>query len=103
MKDPAVGYDPLLVERMRAVLLACRRRGIAIITNMGAANPTAAAAKTQEIARSLGLGSLKIASVTGDDVLDVLKQGDYNIEETGGRVKATRLARSVAILNAVRN
>ena len=39
LKDPAQGYDPLLVERMRAVLPACRAKGIRIITNMGAANP----------------------------------------------------------------
>src|ERR1700712_3397757 len=55
MKDPDAGYDPLLDARMLAVLPACVRNGIRIVTNMGAANPAAAAAKVRDIARSLGL------------------------------------------------
>ena len=55
MKNPDSGYDPLLEERMRAVLPICAAKGIKIVTNMGAANPQAAARKTAEIARSLGL------------------------------------------------
>ncbi|MEW6643925.1 MAG: acyclic terpene utilization AtuA family protein [Pseudomonadota bacterium] len=86
LRDPAAGYDPLLRERMTAVLPICRAKGIKIVTNMGAANPLAAAERTREIARSLGLGGLKIASVTGDDVLEVVKAGNYRIEETGGVV-----------------
>ncbi|MBE0590399.1 MAG: acyclic terpene utilization AtuA family protein, partial [Hydrogenophaga sp.] len=36
--DPQAGYDPMLQARMRAVLPACVRNGVTIITNMGAAN-----------------------------------------------------------------
>src|SRR5690349_5340626 len=53
--DPEGGYDPLLEERMRAVLPACAARGIRIVTNMGAANPVAAAKKVAAIAASLGV------------------------------------------------
>ncbi len=67
--DAAAGFDPLLLERMRAVLPACAARGIRIITNMGAANPTAAAAAVADLARRLGLHGLRIAAVSGDDVL----------------------------------
>ena len=52
MKNPDSGYDPLLEERMRAVLPLCASKGIKIVTNMGAANPEAAARKTAEIACS---------------------------------------------------
>jgi hypothetical protein len=55
---------------MRAVLPACRANGVKIVTNMGAANPLAAAAMTRSIARAAGLTPLRIAAVTGDDVLD---------------------------------
>ena len=55
MKNPDSGYDPLLEERMRAVLPVCAGKGIKIVTNMGAANPVAAARRTAEIAKSLGL------------------------------------------------
>jgi hypothetical protein len=50
---------------------------------MGAANPRAAAARTAEIARELGLPGLKIAAVEGDDVLEMLLAGDYRIEDNG--------------------
>src|ERR1700733_4046916 len=86
--DPESGYDPLLEARMRAVLPVARRNGVRIVTNMGAANPLAAARKTAAIARELGLGGLKIAAVTGDDVLEVVRRGDYRFEESGDAVSS---------------
>jgi hypothetical protein len=102
MKNPDSGYDPLLEERMRAVLPACAARGIKIVTNMGAANPVAAARKTAEIAKSLGLSSLKIAAVTGDDVLEACKDGDLPIMEFEGTIKqlGNRLLSANAYLGA---
>ncbi|MDT3231049.1 acyclic terpene utilization AtuA family protein [Pseudomonas sp. rhizo25] len=75
ISDPQGGYDPLLGERMRRVLpfvgrLAGRRR-LRVITNMGAANPLAAAIEVRRIASELGLG-LKVVAVVGDDVLHAL-------------------------------
>ncbi|WP_342111882.1 acyclic terpene utilization AtuA family protein [Methylobacterium sp. SI9] len=83
MRDPDGGYDPLLDARMRAVLVPCRERRIRIVTNMGAANPIAAAEKTRAIAKELGLTGLKIAAVTGDDLLDAVRAGDFMLEESG--------------------
>lgn len=102
LKDPSKGYDPLLADRMQAVLGLCHAKGIRIITNMGAANPAAAAARTREIARSLGLHGLKIAAVSGDDVLAELKSGDHRIEETGAPVSsmADKLVSANAYLGA---
>jgi hypothetical protein len=85
MKNPDTGYDPLLEERMRAVLPVCAAKGIKIVTNMGAANPLAAARKTASLARSMGL-SLKIAAVTGDDVLAACRQSDLPIMEFDGGI-----------------
>ena len=73
-RDPALGYDPFLEARMRAVLAACRRRGIRVVTNAGAANPASAAAMVAGVARELGLDGLRVAAVLGDDVLDVLRR-----------------------------
>jgi len=102
MKNPEGGYDPLLEERMRMVLPVCASRGIKIVTNMGAANPEAAARKTLEIAKSLGLPSLKIAAVVGDDVLDACKDGDLPIMEFDGTIKqlGNRLLSANAYLGA---
>jgi hypothetical protein len=102
MKNPESGFDPLLEERMRAVLPICAAKGIKIVTNMGAANPEGAAKKTAEIARSLGLSSLKIAAVVGDDVLDACKQGDLPIMEFDGTIRklGNRLLSANAYLGA---
>ena len=72
-KNPKLGYDPLLEARMRQCLPISHKNKVKIITNMGAANPVAAMGKTAEIARELGLKGLKIAAVTGDDVLEKVK------------------------------
>src|ERR1700731_4396966 len=102
MKDPESGYDPLLEERMRAVLPICSARGNKIATNMAATNPVAAARTTAEIARSLGLSSLRIAAVIGDDVLDACKDGDLEIMEFDGTIKqlGNRLCSANAYLGA---
>ena len=101
MKNPQAGYDPLLEERIRAVLPLCAANGIKIVTNMGAANPIAAARRTAEIAKSLGL-SCKIAAVVGDDVLDACKDGDLPIMEFDGTIKqlGNRLLSANAYLGA---
>lgn len=70
---PDAGYDPFLEERMEAVLPLCAKQGIGIVSNMGAANPVAAARRTMETARRLGLFGLRIAAVTGDDVLSEVR------------------------------
>lgn len=86
MADPGAGFDPLLERRMRAVLPACARAGTRILTNMGAANPVAAAARVRAVARELGLGQLRVAAVTGDDVLD--RVGPLVLDETGAPAAA---------------
>lgn len=68
----SAGFDPMLEERMEAVLPHCAKNGTRIISNMGAANPRAAAAETAVIARRLGLTGLRIAWVAGDDVLHLI-------------------------------
>lgn len=84
--NPAGGYDPLLETRMRAVLPACHRQGVRIISNMGAANPIAAARRVVEIARDLGLQGLKVAALTGDDVLGLTLDEDPVLLTGAGRV-----------------
>ena len=47
---------------------------------MGAAHPVAAARATCEIARQLGLKGLKVAAVTGDDVLAYMREGEIALD-----------------------
>ena len=90
LKDPAQGYDALLAARMEAVLPVCHQKGIKIITNMGAANPQAGAAKIKQIAEKLNIRGIKIAAVSGDDVLAALRDQELTIEETGAKLSTIK-------------
>lgn len=82
--DPAQGYDPLLQRRIEQLLPLLKKNKIRLITNMGAANPVAAADKVIEIAKKQGI-SIKVAAVTGDDVLEYIS-GDEIAMETGNPI-----------------
>jgi hypothetical protein len=97
-RDPEAGFDPLLIARMNAVLPACAANGIRIVTNMGAANPQGAARAVVAVARRLGLSGLRVAAVTGDDVLDLVRHGEYRLLERPGTVAA--LGDSIRSANA---
>jgi hypothetical protein len=91
MADPAAGYNPLLERRMRAVLPLCAAHGTRLVTNMGVANPKGAAERTAEVARGLGLGSLRIAALEGDDVSaligpDTPLESGITVAEVGRRL-----------------
>ena len=77
--DPSKGYDPLLERRIELLLPLLRQQGVKLLTNMGAANPVAAAEMVIAIAKRQGL-SLKVAAVTGDDVLSLLSGKELAME-----------------------
>lgn len=69
LADPATGYDPMLRARLRRLLPVAARRGVRLVSNMGAANPPAAAEVARDLLREHGLTG-RVAVLTGDDVLD---------------------------------
>jgi len=81
--DPRRGYNAHLERRMRALLPACRAAGTVMITNMGAANPRAAAERTCDVARKLGLTGLRIACIAGDDVTALVGRDQPFMDEPG--------------------
>jgi hypothetical protein len=101
-QDPRSGYDPLLQERMRAVLPACVRQGTRIVTNMGAAHPLAAGEAVLQVARELGLPRLRVAVVLGDDVLPWMQANDVPLLESKETVRSLdgRLISANAYLGA---
>lgn len=110
MVDPDTGFDPLLEKRMQAVLTDCRTNGTTIITNSGAANPAAAGELVVRVAADLGLSGLRVAVITGDDVLEQVRKVDPLVWETGepasllsGLVSANAYLGADALLPALRN
>lgn len=85
LKNPELGYNDLFEYRMEHILDAIANGSRAkVITNMGAANPLAAARRACAMAKKKGLGRLKFAAVTGDDVYPGLdKYEEQKIMETG--------------------
>lgn len=80
-QDATLGYDPLLERRIESLLPHLLEKKVRLITNMGAANPLAAARKIVAIAQRLSL-SVTVAAVTGDDVFNLLS-GSESALETG--------------------
>ena len=101
IRDPDAGFDPLLEERLEAVLPEARRRGIRIITNMGAANAPGAADCVRRVAARLGVRGFTIAVVTGDDVRALAGgQGFSRLAETGEAVNPDGIVSANAYLGA---
>jgi hypothetical protein len=73
MNDASKGYDVLLEKRITSLLPHLVKNDTKLITNMGAANPIAAAKKIIEIAEQQQ-SKIKVAAVIGDDVLDIIQQ-----------------------------
>jgi len=80
MADPSKGYDPLLEKRITTLLPALVKNNTRLITNMGAANPIEAAKKIIEIARQQNV-KIKVAAITGDDVLTIIQQHASSIHD----------------------
>jgi hypothetical protein len=80
-RDPSAGYDARLVERIESLQPILARKRIRRVSNFGAANTLAAADAIVDVARRLRF-DLKVAAVTGDDVLDALDL-DARTMETG--------------------
>ena len=101
--DPEKGYSPSLHERLRMVLPACLKRGIRIISNMGAANPLGGAHAARREARDLGFGDLRVAVALGDDVSEILRgRPDLPLMEGGEPLESIlpRLVSANAYLGA---
>ena len=81
LNDPAAGFDPLLERRMTGLLPLIKQNGVRVVTNMGAANPLAGAEAIVALAKKLGL-KVRVAALTGDDVLDQLDP-KQKVLETG--------------------
>ena len=102
MKNPESGYDPLLEERMRAVLRSAPPK--ASRSSPIWAPPIRKLRRARlPISRSRsGLSALKVAAIVGDDVLDACKDGDLPIMEFDGTIRqlGNRLLSANAYLGA---
>jgi hypothetical protein len=71
------GYDPRLRRRFTPLFRALAEKRCKVLSNLGAANPAAAARAARAIAREVGAGDLRIAAVIGDDIADRINEIDW--------------------------
>lgn len=95
--NPDAGCSPYVDHYVRPVLAEATHNGIRIVSNMGAANPAAAARRIHAIARDLGIAPLRIAVVAGDDLTETMSASDILAMET---MEGTRFdGRSIVAAN----
>lgn len=70
LANPDSGYASRLFDFLEPVLETCLAAGIPIITNGGAANPSAAARRLRQQLQAGRFACARIACVLGDDLLD---------------------------------
>ncbi|MEJ8854913.1 acyclic terpene utilization AtuA family protein [Variovorax robiniae] len=97
--DPEAGYEPLLDEMLRPVLLRCLANGIRIVSNFGAANPRAAARHIARIAQELGAAAPRIAVVEGDDLSAPAQRASLR-EQLGPQLDGLRIVSANAYIGA---
>ncbi|MDL2293396.1 DUF1446 domain-containing protein [Ruminococcaceae bacterium OttesenSCG-928-D13] len=91
LEDPSKGYNHLLEYRMEKVIPLLKDHPVKVITNMGAANPIAAAQKINEIALANNMPDLRIAAVVGDDILESIESYyGLDIMETGEKLETVK-------------
>ena len=71
-RDPSMGYARDFVGAIESVLPAILERGVKVVANAGGVNPAACAAAIRSIVPESGSSRVRIAVVTGDDLLDRL-------------------------------
>jgi hypothetical protein len=72
-RDPSQGYARDFVPLMGEILPDCAERGVRVIANAGGVNPPGCRDGVLEEARRAGLaGRVRVATVTGDDILERL-------------------------------
>ena len=94
-KDPSKGYTQDVTVSMRALLPYVKEKGIKILTNAGGINPEGAQQEVIRVAQELGITGLKVAVVTGDNLIeqmDELQQQGVSFEHmtTGEKIDQVR-------------
>jgi hypothetical protein len=91
INNPSKGYNELLEYRMKKILPVWAEKKVKVITNMGSANPLAAAKVVKKLAEDMGIKGLKIAAVLGDDIFNSIeKYMDNEVLETGDKLETIK-------------
>jgi len=74
LRDPSAGYATDFIDFVRRALPELVERDVRVVTNAGGLNPQACRDRIFEVARELGIESLAVGVVEGDDLLKRLPE-----------------------------
>lgn len=78
MRDANLGYAKDIEVLSKILYPGAFQQGIRVVTNSGGLNPEAAAARVKELLSKQGITGIKIATITGDNVLNKLDDFQAN-------------------------
>lgn len=78
-RNPNAGYATDFIQLLGRVLPACHEKKIKIIASAGGVNPRACAHAAGDVIKKLGLSGIRVAIVTGDNILPRLEA----LQQTG--------------------
>lgn len=84
LKDSSKGYTKDIKSTMKNLLPYVKDKGIKLLTNAGGINPEGAYNEVVQVANELGITDIKVAFVTGDNILDritELRENGVSLEE----------------------
>src|SRR5690625_1148444 len=91
-RDSSLGYTRDIGATMSALLPYLIEQRFKILTNAGGLNPFAAKEKVLQVAKELGITDLKVAVITGDDIIpmiDTLKINNVDLTDIQSRTPFT--------------
>lgn len=84
--DPGRGHDER-IARIPGLMGDYLREGGRLVGNFGAANPVAAQHAFVDALRATGLTGIRVGTILGDDVLDLVHELDCELPEIGSTVR----------------
>ncbi|KAL2812780.1 hypothetical protein BDW59DRAFT_176909 [Aspergillus cavernicola] len=78
-QDPEVGFEQGFLDQLDTCLDRILEQGIKVITNAGALNTPALAAKVESLCRDRGYEGVTVAQVLGDDISDLVREKPGNV------------------------
>lgn len=73
-RNPRAGYATDFIHMLERILPQAQEKGVKIISSAGGVNPEACLEATGRVIEELGLEKIKVAIVTGDDILSRVDQ-----------------------------
>ncbi|WP_156289702.1 acyclic terpene utilization AtuA family protein [Oceanobacillus salinisoli] len=102
-RDENLGYTKDLTVQMKQLLPYMKEKGIKLLTNAGGINPIGAQQEVIRVAKEMGISNIKVAVVTGDNVLnriDELQDSGYTLEDIETGVPLDKVKDKLQFANA---